>query len=149
MLTHLGKTGFTLIELMVVITVVAILVSISIPIMRLQHEKAKLAEVISSMGSVSTSLYHYYEDYNYFPSINDGVGILNTLGVGVPFGMSNSRIASIRIQNGSIICTLNNISSKANGEELILVPTTDATTGVILWDWDGSAGLPKSLLPIK
>ena len=148
MLTRLGKTGFTLIELMIVVGIVAILVSIAIPIMKLQHEKAKLSEVINSMGSVSTAVYHYYEDYQRFPSINDGVGVLNTLGVGVPFGMPDSRIASIRIQNGSIIATVANISQKVDGEQLILAPTTD-DTGAILWRWNASAGFSKSLIPSK
>src|SRR4030042_5181526 len=135
MLSRVGKTGFTLIELVIVVGIVAILVSIAIPIMKLQHEKAKLSEVVNSRGSVSTAVYHYSEDYQRFPSINDGVGILNTRGVGVPFGMPNSRIASIRIQNGSIIATVANISSKVDGEQLILAPNTD-DTGAILWLWN-------------
>jgi len=52
----LDKHGFTLIELMIVIAIVAILVSIAIPMMRIHAEKAKLTELTNSMNATASAL---------------------------------------------------------------------------------------------
>jgi prepilin-type N-terminal cleavage/methylation domain-containing protein len=140
--TSLNKKGFTLIELLIVMAIIAVLASIAIPIYRVYYEKAKLTEVINSMGTVASSLQHYYQDCGNFPSINGGVAIKNTLGVGVLLG---DRITNMQILNGTIIATLNNISPKIDGEQIMLVP--DTTGGGINWSWDATPGFPKVLIP--
>ena len=54
-----SRKGFTLIELMVVILIVAILAAVAIPILRGRIEAAKWAEGKSMMGSIATSIRAY------------------------------------------------------------------------------------------
>jgi len=51
-----SRKGFTLIELMVVILIVAILAAVMIPILRGRIDAAKWAEGKSMMGSIATSI---------------------------------------------------------------------------------------------
>jgi len=53
------KKGFTLIELMVVILIVAILAAVAIPILRGRLEAAKWSEGKATMGSIATALRAY------------------------------------------------------------------------------------------
>jgi len=54
-----SKKGFTLIELMVVILIVAILAAVAIPIMRGRIDAAKWSEGRAMMGSIATAIRAY------------------------------------------------------------------------------------------
>jgi prepilin-type N-terminal cleavage/methylation domain-containing protein len=60
------KNGFTLIELIVVIAIVAILAGVAIPILRGQTDSAKWSEAKTGMGSIATALRCY--------AFNNGAG---------------------------------------------------------------------------
>lgn len=140
------EKGFTLIELLIVMAVISILASIiAVPAYRAYYEKAKLTEVMNSVGTVASSLEHYYEDHGSFPNIIlSGIAIKNKLGAGVQLG---SRISTMVIQNGTITATLNDISPKIDGEQLILSP--DTTGNGINWSWNATPGFPKALIAKK
>ncbi len=54
-----GRKGFTLIELMVVILIVAILAAVAIPILRGRVDAAKWSEGKATMGSIATAIRAY------------------------------------------------------------------------------------------
>ena len=68
------RKGFTLVELMVVILIVAILAAIAIPIMRGRIDAAKWSEGKAIMGTIATALRAYIaeknEDFDNFDSIS-------------------------------------------------------------------------------
>ncbi len=53
------KTGFSLIELMIVIVIVSILAVVAVPILRGWADTAKWSEAKAAMGSIATSLRCY------------------------------------------------------------------------------------------
>ena len=58
------RKGFTLVELMVVILIVAILAAIAIPIMRGRIDAAKWSEGKAIMGTIATALRAYIAEKN-------------------------------------------------------------------------------------
>jgi prepilin-type N-terminal cleavage/methylation domain-containing protein len=61
--------GFTLIELMIVVAIIAILAAISVPNFLSYRNKAKVASAVSSMGQVRAAMASYASSYrgNPFP----------------------------------------------------------------------------------
>ena len=61
-----NRTGFTLVELVIVIAIVIILSVISVPIYRGYVDKAKLAEGYALLGQVLSAQKAYCSEYGYF-----------------------------------------------------------------------------------
>ncbi|MCP4260786.1 MAG: pilin [Planctomycetes bacterium] len=57
-----SERGFTLVELMVVIMIVGVLVSVSVPIFRERAEQSKWAEGIAAAGTIRIALRAYYAE---------------------------------------------------------------------------------------
>lgn len=69
-----SRKGFTLIELMVVILIVAILAAVAIPLMRGRIDAAKWSEGKSIMGTIGTAIRAYAAEK----------GVLGTYGTSLP-----------------------------------------------------------------
>lgn len=68
------RLGFTLIEVLVVITVIAILVGILVPVVGMAQRKAKSAAAINEIAQVEQALRAYLSDHNGPPTNNlDGI----------------------------------------------------------------------------
>jgi prepilin-type N-terminal cleavage/methylation domain-containing protein len=152
MLPHLHQDGFTLVELLIVIAIVAILVSIAIPMMKTHTEKAKLTELTNSMSATAAALAAYYQDNDFQFPAQDQTTILDlrtTLGVSIP-NAALSRINSVFVaaNTGTIQFQVRGVDSSVDNSSLILSPTT-TNEGAIVWSWGGSAGFPQKLIPIR
>ncbi|MBF0517348.1 MAG: prepilin-type N-terminal cleavage/methylation domain-containing protein [Nitrospirae bacterium] len=65
---HASNKGFTLIEMMVVVAIVAILAAISIPLYQKYMDNAKSSEAVTTMGQIAGALNSYYTQKGGFPS---------------------------------------------------------------------------------
>lgn len=74
--------GFTLIEILIVIVLIAILASITFPKLTGQQERAATAEAITIMGAVHRALLQYEDENGEFPTLADLSEIRTTLGIG-------------------------------------------------------------------
>jgi len=75
---NLNKKGFSLVELLVVISIIATLSAILLPNLMGARERAKDASRISDMNSLKNALRLYYNDVQAYPT---GTGV--TLGSGM------------------------------------------------------------------
>lgn len=69
-------SGFTLIEVMVVVLILAILAAVVAPKILDKPEKARIVKANQDIGSISTSMDLYRLDNFSYPSTADGIGAL-------------------------------------------------------------------------
>lgn len=62
-----GRAGFTLVELLTVIGIIAILISILIPVVAAIQRKAREADTSAEIARLATACQNYYNDYRSYP----------------------------------------------------------------------------------
>ncbi|MEI6971106.1 MAG: prepilin-type N-terminal cleavage/methylation domain-containing protein [bacterium] len=70
-MNYRNKSGFTLVELMVVAVIVAVLAAVAIPLMMANVKRAKTTEADSGCGAVRTALRVYYAEHQAYPAGTD------------------------------------------------------------------------------
>lgn len=69
-----ARAGFTLIELMVVIGIIAILVAMTVPVVGRAVDSARRGQASTEVKSIEAALLQYYNEYGRFPHGNDPGG---------------------------------------------------------------------------
>lgn len=142
---HRNSKGFTLIELLIVIAIIGILAAIAIPAYTGYTRKARVQEVIHSMGAVKTAVMAYYTEQSLSPTAASAVQIFQRLGVDVPTKYVTVMDVNTTVPN-AIYAQFNNIiGGDVNGTNVTLTPDLTAGNEYKLWTWGGS--LPESYRP--
>jgi prepilin-type N-terminal cleavage/methylation domain-containing protein len=61
------KRGFTIVELVVALSVIAMLISLTIPAVQAARERARAATCASNLKQISLALHNYHSNHNVFP----------------------------------------------------------------------------------
>jgi len=123
------QKGFTLIELMIVVAIIAILAAIALPAYQDYVARAQVSEAMSLTSGARTAVAEYYADRGAWPSANASAG-LSAAG-----SITGKYVSQVALgDEGSITATLKSagsVSSKVAGGTFILVPTDE--DGSISW----------------
>lgn len=142
--------GFTLIELMIAVSIIGILLSLSIPTYLDYVVRSKVSEALQIAAAHKVSIMEFYISNGSLPQSLDEAGMTDTTTQHIA-SMDYAREAASEETNeiGRISIVLsNNIGGEASGKSLV-VEAEVADNGAITWRCApaSSNGVPKRFLP--
>lgn len=130
------QTGFTLIELMIVVAIVAILAAIALPAYQTYTKKAKFTEVVAAVGPFKSAVELCAQSGNLLAAC----GTPGTNGIPQPPSAAEGSVSSIALDatSAQITATANNIKDSNDSEyTYVLTPKSEAS-GKVTWTVSGS-----------
>jgi len=129
----LREQGFTLIELMIVITILAILAAIAIPQYQTYVGRGQVAEAFSLLDGLKTAVASGATENGGLTGVNN-----STFDVPAATDMQGDYVAQVAVANGIMTATLRGaapVQTPLQGKTLIMVPTVHGTgNGSVSWD---------------
>ena len=141
------QKGFTLIELMIVVAIIAILAAIAISQYQDYVIRSQVSEGSSLADGVKTAIGEFYNNYGRFPNVATAAN--QSLGLAAPASIIGSYVGSVGITSGVIQAHYSNgtgfkANSKINNATLLFSPVTKA--GSMVWTCKAS-GVGTTLQP--
>jgi type IV pilus assembly protein PilA len=118
-----AQKGFTLIELMIVVAIIGILAAVALPAYQDYTVKARIANALSSIGSLKTAVAVCMQEAGGVPTNCTTTG--GTAGVtSIPVFTRTKEVQS---------ATVGDVGAGVNGEVVTFAPSADANQTSIIW----------------
>lgn len=113
------NSGFTLIELMIVVAIIGILSTMAVPTYQNSVIRTQVSEALNLSTSIKAAVTEYYQMRKHFPTNNQ------TLGLADSQHFMGNFVTAISVEDGAIHIHLGNrINALAKGKVLSLRPAT-------------------------
>lgn len=115
------QQGFTLIELMIVVTIIGILAALALPAYQDYAKRARVSEGLTLASGAKAAMSEYHATYNQFPTSNDQAGLESANKI------TGNAVQSVEVKDGKITITFD---KKVEEDATIeLTPTFDPDNG--------------------
>ena len=123
--------GFTLIELMIVVAIIAVLASIALPAYQDYVARAQVSEGFSLMTGAKEAIALHYGDHGVYPVNNADAGL------SAPASINGRYVGSVSVDGGGNISAVfsSSASSKISGQTLTMTVTD--VGGALHWHCGG------------
>jgi prepilin-type N-terminal cleavage/methylation domain-containing protein len=120
------RTGFTLIELMIIVAIIGILAAILIPFWQGKEARAEVSEGMMFAAQIKALTSEHYINQNVWPANLEALGIVDS-----PTG---EYVSNITMNNGTITLTFGmKAHTSISGNKLSLKPLVNDTSGEVVW----------------
>ncbi|MEL7536402.1 MAG: pilin [Pseudomonadota bacterium] len=124
------SSGFTLIELMIVVAIIGILASIAIPAYQDYTIRAQVVEAFSITGELKVSIKDFHRDRGRFPTDNAEAGVPE------PEFLIGNYVTRVEIRNGALDVEFGNyVNTMLAGKRLSLRPIVVTGSPASPYSW--------------
>lgn len=135
-----NQRGFTLIELMIVVTIVGVLATVAIPLYQVVPERSKSTEAVTALGLIRSAMRVYYVEHGTFANgavFTDGAQVTNGGLLGVTDGDLSGRYFSSECYRFSGAPTADSFTVECDGSGSTAPFGSEVSLIVVTIDQDG------------
>ena len=140
MLRQRISAGFTLIELMIVVAIIAILAAIAIPAYQDYLIRAQVTEGMSLGSGAKAAVWDFVSNTGRFPSNNESAGLSKNTSI------TGSYVSKVDVTGGKITMEFNGSKANVAIHSKVFVLSPIALAGSIVWTCTSST-LDRKYLP--
>jgi len=119
--------GFSLMELMIVLAVIAILTAVGVPAYQTYTTRAKFAEVFSLSAPAQLALAEYQQTTSEWPADNEQAGLTP------PPDIAGNYVASVTVQNNQIVIAFKDSAGTGIANNSMILAANLGNAGQIIW----------------